>query len=348
MSQETPNRMRASEHSKGDLQVLRTGSLLIIAAVCLTAALVFIRTAVVPLVFSLILYALITETTDWFARTLKWRRWASLFVVFLAFVGLMSGLISLVVSSVDTFVQGLSQYQIQVQEFLLWISKRSKYLGYSFNVNRWTDSIANLPILDWATGLTTLLFQFIGSFALVMIFLLFLLLSEQKGRTRHPFVLEVRNKISSFVLVKTLGSFIISVAIAILLAALHIEMVFLFAAITFFGNYIPQFGSLISLLLPIPVIMLKYGAGPELWIFLIVSVVLQLLTGNLIETKLLGVRLDLHPITILVFLIFWGLVWGVAGMFVAVPITFVLKWLLAQQSLTRPVAEILAGRLPQG
>ena len=338
--------MGPQQNSSDDLRVIRTASLLVIAAVCLTAALVFTRAAMVPLVFSLILYALITETTDWFASRLHWPRWLSLLIVFFAFAGLVVGFVSLAAGSVDAFVQGISQYQMQVQEFLVWISMRSKYLGYSFNVDKWSDSIARLPILDWATGITGFVFEFIGNFALVLIFLIFLLLGERTGRARHPVVLEVRNKISSFVAVKTLGSFIIAIVIAVLLASLGIEMVFLFAAITFAANYIPQVGSLISLLLPVPVIMLRHGAGVELVTFLLLSIVLQFLSGSFIETKLMGERLDLHPVTILVFLIFWGLVWGVAGMFVAVPITFVLKWALSQHALTFSFSEILAGRLP--
>lgn len=332
---------------RGDLQALRTGSLLIIAAVALAMALDFTRAALIPLVYSLLLYSLISETTDWFAKTLKWPRLLSLPIVFAAFIGLIAWCVSLAAASVDTFVQNISQYQFQVQEFLIWLSQRALDLGLNFDMNQWRETIVTLPILNWATGITGLVLELIGNFALVIIFLIFFLLGEQKGRPRHPYVLEIRNKISSFVAVKTLGSLVISVAIAILLASLGVEMVFLFAFITFVGNYVPNLGSLVSLILPVPVIMLRYGAGVELLVFVVVSILLQLLTGNFLETRLMGVRLDLHPVTILVFLIFWGIIWGVAGMFVAVPITYVLKWSLAQHPLTHPVAEIFAGRLPQ-
>ena len=60
----------------------------------------------------------------------------------------------------------------------------------------------------------------------------------------------------------------------------------------------------------------------------------------------LGEHLDLHPVTILLFLMFWGLVWGIAGMFLAVPITAILKIILSRIEQTKPVAELLAGRLP--
>jgi AI-2 transport protein TqsA len=69
--------------------------------------------------------------------------------------------------------------------------------------------------------------------------------------------------------------------------------------------------------------------------------------GNGIDPKLMGRGLDLSPVTVLVALVFWGLVWGVVGMLLAAPMTGILRIVLAQFATTRPVSEILAGRLPE-
>jgi AI-2 transport protein TqsA len=61
----------------------------------------------------------------------------------------------------------------------------------------------------------------------------------------------------------------------------------------------------------------------------------------------MGRGLDLSPVTVLVALVFWGLVWGVVGMLLAAPMTGILRIVLAQFATTRPVSEILAGRLPE-
>ena len=46
-------------------------------------------------------------------------------------------------------------------------------------------------------------------------------------------------------------------------------------------------------------------------------------------------------------LIFWGMVWGIAGMFLAVTITAVLKIVFSKIEATQTLSEILAGRLPE-
>jgi AI-2 transport protein TqsA len=58
----------------------------------------------------------------------------------------------------------------------------------------------------------------------------------------------------------------------------------------------------------------------------------------------MGSSLDLHPVTILLALIFWGALWGFVGMLLAAPLTSVLRLLLEKLDVTRPVAELLAGR----
>jgi AI-2 transport protein TqsA len=60
---------------------------------------------------------------------------------------------------------------------------------------------------------------------------------------------------------------------------------------------------------------------------------------------MMGSSLDLHPVTILLALIFFGIVWGIIGMILATPITAVLRILFERFDYTRPVAHLLAGNL---
>jgi AI-2 transport protein TqsA len=73
---------------------------------------------------------------------------------------------------------------------------------------------------------------------------------------------------------------------------------------------------------------------------------IQFLIGNFVEPKLLGQSLDLHPATILLSLMFWGLIWGATGMILAVPIMAVLRIALSRIENTKTIAELLSGRLP--
>ncbi len=58
----------------------------------------------------------------------------------------------------------------------------------------------------------------------------------------------------------------------------------------------------------------------------------------------MGDALDLHPIVILMAMIFWGMLWGIVGMLLATPITAILKILFERIEPLEPVADLLAGR----
>ena len=57
----------------------------------------------------------------------------------------------------------------------------------------------------------------------------------------------------------------------------------------------------------------------------------------------MGDSLEMHPITILRALVFWGTLWGVPGMFLATPLTAVMCILMREFQPTRQFAELLAG-----
>ena len=131
----------------------------------------------------------------------------------------------------------------------------------------------------------------------------------------------------------------------IIFTVFGVELALMFAILTVLFNFIPNVGSLIAMALPIPVLFLQFGIGWEFFAVLILCSLTQMLIGNVIEPKWMGDSMDLHPITVLIGLMFWGLVWGIPGMFLAVPITAIIKIILARLEPTRGIAELLAGRI---
>ena len=67
--------------------------------------------------------------------------------------------------------------------------------------------------------------------------------------------------------------------------------------------------------------------------------------GHFVEPKLMGDSLELHPITVLLCLIFWGMIWGVPGMLLAAPMTSAAKLVFESMEVTLPFAQLLGGSL---
>ena len=119
-----------------------------------------------------------------------------------------------------------------------------------------------------------------------------------------------------------------------------------FALLAFLFNFIPNIGPVIAALLPIPLILVD----PELSIWGMIAVIslasaVQIISGNVVEPKMLGDSVDIHPIVVLLALMFWGMIWGIVGMFLATPITAAMKILFSKFESTRPLAALLEGRV---
>ena len=97
--------------------------------------------------------------------------------------------------------------------------------------------------------------------------------------------------------------------------------------------------------LPIVVVSPEIGFATGLMAIAIPGA-LQFIMGNVLEPRIMGNLLDLHPVTILLALIFWGTIWGMSGVLMSVPITAVLRILLERLEMTAPLAALMAGRSP--
>ena len=82
-------------------------------------------------------------------------------------------------------------------------------------------------------------------------------------------------------------------------------------------------------------VLLQYGVGWQFYLVLIFNMIFQFLIGNIIEPKVLGDSMELSH-RHFGFLMFWGLVWGPIGMFLAVPITAIMRIIFARIDVTRP------------
>ena len=120
----------------------------------------------------------------------------------------------------------------------------------------------------------------------------------------------------------------------------------LFGLLAFLLNFIPSIGSIISTLLPIPIAVTQFSDPAHVVAAVVLPGIVHLTIGNIIEPRLMGRGLELHPVTVLLSLAFWGLLWGVMGMVLAVPIVAVLKIVLSRLDTTRPLGQLLAGKLP--
>ncbi|MAX35841.1 AI-2E family transporter [Gimesia sp.] len=184
----------------------------------------------------------------------------------------------------------------------------------------------------------------------VAIFVIFLLAGRDPNAVvKNEIYFEIEQKIRSYISTKLVLSLITGTLVGVTLKLFGLELALVFAILTVLLNFIPSVGSVIATLLPIPVAFAQFSDSP--WTIagvILIPGAIQMAIGNGIEPKLMGEGLQLHPVTVLLALSFWTLLWGPIGAILAVPITAAIRIVLMRFESGRTAGNLLAGILPGG
>ncbi len=177
----------------------------------------------------------------------------------------------------------------------------------------------------------------------ICIFVIFLLVGRNPYAEHSQIYTDIVQKIRRYVGIKVAISGMTGVLVWATLSMLGLKLAGLFGILAFLLNFIPSIGSIIATLLPIPIAVAQFQSPWPVILVVAIPGTIQNILGNIIEPKLMGEGLNLHPVTVLLALSFWGLLWGVVGMFLAAPITAAIRIVLMQFDMLRPIGDLLAG-----
>lgn len=321
------------------------GSLMIVAVVALAAALVYTREVMVPFVLAIFITVAVAPVVDYQVVRLRIPRVIAVAVAFLLVVAILALLGVLLIFAVQTIVRAAVDYSREVgemaEQLFAWLNARRVQIDQA-RIS--TELEARLPgMITQAAGTAT---SVITDGFLISVFVIFLLLGRDSFAQRPPIYREIEETIRGYITTKTAISAVTGLLVWGILWAFGLRMAPLFGLLAFLFNFIPNIGSIIATLLPIPIAFAQFENH---WIVLAVVGLpgtVHMTIGNFVEPRLMGRGLELHPVTVLLALAFWGLLWGIVGMVLAVPIVAALRIVLVHFSSTRALGDLLAGQLP--
>ena len=317
--------------------------LMILAGTAATGVLVYTKSMLMPFIIALF----ITMVAGTLAEKLK-QKWnipyvLGLIISFIAFLTLVIASVVFITNSIESFVAGADIYAERLNETIDWVLEHARKYGVNMNAQFVIENVSKLPIFNVVKSVGSNLMALVTNLMLITLFVIFIFMGKAT-EDKPSLVGNIQKQISFYLIVKIFVSLLAAVCTWIVLASIKTELASMLAVLTFVLNFIPNIGPFISTTLPLPVLFLQYGFDWHIVLALILLTAIHFIIGNILETKWLGKSMDLDPIVVLACLIFWSLVWGVMGALLAVPLTAIIKIILARNATTKPMADFLGGK----
>lgn len=232
----------------------------------------------------------------------------------------------------------------------------SDSIGFKFDISM----IPNITQIAKTVGSS--IASLAASVGMILIYMLFLFIEQgtfdnklsslftnsAKSKKIRFILSSIDKNMKKYLFMKTAISLATGICGYIWLRAIGLEFAGVWAFLLFLLNYIPTIGSIVACTLPI-LFALVSGNGVDMAILTALGLIgVQILWGNVLDPKLTGKALNISTLAILLNLVFWGLIWGIAGMFFSVPILVAFYVAAAQFDSTRWIAVLLSadGTIP--
>ena len=307
--------------------------------------LLFFGGVLLPILISLVIAFLLNGLVQ-LLENMRFPRWLSLTTSLIIFFSLYTSLF-LILPSIGSQINSLIQSLPNIVESLQQVLSN---LANSYPEFFSEEEIPNI-IVNLSSQINNLLSQALGqiagtiSFAFnaviyailipLMVFffvkdketllpLISFFAPEKKGLMDSIF-LEMNEQLYNYVTGKLIEIFIVSSVSLLVFSLLYIPYAFLLALLVGLSVLIPFFG---AILVTFPVVLIglyEFGISTEFYWLLGLYLLIQVLDGNILVPFLFSARNKLHPVVIVISVLFFGGIWGFWGLLFAIPLATFIK-----------------------
>lgn len=351
-----PTEPKPDHPSQDELQRVRTVTQIIIAFAVVLFLLVQARFLLISLATAIVLFSLTSDAINSIARLrvgpVRIPNWlASIFALALISAALLS-LSAIILSQANTVLSTTLAYTDRAPQA---VAAMFAWLGPDAE-RTVLNSVATIDVAGYLRTLAGQAGNLMQGTVLVILFVGFLFAERvwfttkleslfgdpaQAGKVER-IISSIIHRVNYYLLVKTLVSVVTGLMVYAVARVFALDLAAALGMLTFVLNYIPSIGSIVATVLVALVAYVQLADGTlTLAIFLIVGAI-QFVNGNIIDPMLMGRTLRVSSFGIIISLAFWAAVWGIPGMFLAVPIMVALMIVCSHVPGLRAIAVLLS------
>jgi AI-2 transport protein TqsA len=335
-------------------RIRTTNILLLVIVVSLIFYLLKILSFIfIPLIFSMFIASLFLP----FMRGLtkyKVPRFLSIIIILLLIVGSFIGVVELIQLSIQQILTSDSQFSEKAE---MKLYDGARYLKDNFGVTfqKEQNLVSQFFEKDNLGSLVSYLRKFLTTILMTMFFVVLWLAESinihkllnktllKKKHTSIKTFIKIENNLNTFIKVKFLVSFLTGIGTGLGCFYFDISFPIFWGLFAFIINFIQMVGSFITVIMLSMIAFVELNATGTLLFFIITISGVQVLFGAILEPVFMGKSFSINVIAVLVMLMFWGFLWGIPGLIMAIPITVFFKIILEQFSGTEVIASLLSG-----
>ncbi|HRP11575.1 MAG TPA: AI-2E family transporter [Terricaulis sp.] len=326
----------------------------IVATGVIAAGLFFLREPLTQFALAIILWLAIDGLADTLDRRFSFiPRWLALPIALVIVLSLVALIGFVVVQNIGAMAADYSTYETRINAIL---SEGYAMLGVGGQPPTLANLIARLDPAQIATEVGQGLRALSSDVVFTLIFMGFMFSAAAMMSRKLDYIFglgpkregaravfhRIRVSMERYLWVQTVISVIITLLTYITLTLIGVNNALFWSFVIFFLNYIPTIGSIMATILVVAAALVQFdsigpiiatGVGVGAW---------QFLVGNFIQPRMTGDSLNLSAVVVLLALAIWGTIWGIAGAFLAAPLTVMLMIVLAQFESTRWIAVLLS------
>ena len=323
---------------------------IVLGLIALAAVVISSNIILVPLLSSLALAFLLNPAVIWFEK----RGWNRATAVLLTLTAAMLLLILILLFVLPNLWEQIT-VSIQNARELLTEQRARQFIAKLDQINpRLSRSVQNafevarkqIPQmgLGWLQGGLAQLVTFTSSLLdlLLIPFFVYYLLADYRVMMSHlerlvpprfrftagTLTQQVSDILSTYVRSQLLIGFVMGALYAVGFAVLRVPLAVTLGLLSGLLNFIPYLGTLIGFILSIAFLALDGAGFARIGGVLIVFTIVQSVEGYYLTPKLLGDKLNLHPLWVIIGLVEGGYLFGLTGIILAVPFIAIAQVLL--------------------
>ncbi len=295
---------------------------------------------IAPLIFSTILAILLNPVVNFLSR--KINRVISIFIAVVLAMALVTALFYFIGSQLAMFSES---FPLLKQKFTEYFKDLIAWVSETFNVSKpkikaWIDKTKSQGVEGGGSVIGQTLLSASGALVVILLIPVYIFLilfykpllldfiamsfASSKHATVAEVLLETRKLIQSYLVGLLLEAALVATLNSVGLLIIGVQYAILLGIIGAILNLIPYIGGIVAISLPMIVALTTQSSGAAVAVLILYCVV-QLLDNNFFVPKIVASKVKINALISIIVVLIGGAIWGVGGMFLALPLTAIVK-----------------------